>query len=120
MLRFLLRAMRQTIPAAPLEQRVTVEQRRHVRYSGPALILTIEGHRYKTRDWSLGGFRVARFHRPIVPGTPVRGVIGVTGSAAVGEFVAEIVHGSNDTGVGLRILEIAPAIFVAMTRLKAH
>src|ERR671923_57557 len=79
--------------------RRTTDRRRHPRHAGPALALTIEGRRYKTVDWSLGGMRLGGFHRPLARGERVSGRVGRIARTRAGEFVAEVVHVTEEGGV---------------------
>ena len=51
------------------------ERRQHPRFASPYLVLRIEGHKYRTQDWSMGGFRISDFHREIRTGEDVVGSI---------------------------------------------
>lgn len=95
------------------------EQRAHTRYQSPAVHLTLEGQRYRTLDWSLGGFRIPAFHRVLVRGDRLAGTVGAIAYAPPGPVELEVAHASDDC-VGFRIIEIAPQSFLAMAGLKAH
>ena len=92
-----------------------VERRRHPRITHKPLIVSIGRHRYKTVDWSLGGFRLPRLRGAARPGLRLSGEIDGLRAARPGRFVAEVVHVTDDGEVGARFLEISPAFFIAMS-----
>jgi hypothetical protein len=97
-----------------------VERRKHRRIYGHSLSLTIEGKRYETLDWSLGGFRIADFHRPLAPCQQLAGtVIGHSG-VRDGEFTAAIVRTTVGGEVGCRWLDISCVTLMSMANIKAH
>lgn len=92
-----------------------VERRQHPRITHKPLIVSIGRHDYKTVDWSLGGFRLAKLHGAPRPGLRLSGEIDGLRAAKPGRFVAEVVHVTDDGEVGTRFLEISPAFFIAMS-----
>jgi hypothetical protein len=88
------------------------DRRRSPRFTKPALWLEFEGWRYKTRDWSLGGFRVGDFRKPVQSREKVNGRI--EGIGCIGSFTAEVVRLHEDGSLAGRFLEITPAILMAM------
>jgi PilZ domain len=96
------------------------DRRVHRRYSQPPLHLEIDGKRFKTTDWSLGGFRIQGYQEAVAVGGRLTGQIKSFNSSGPGTFVAEVVRIAESGEIGLRLLEITPAIFVAMARLKDY
>jgi hypothetical protein len=96
-----------------------VERRKHERIYGHSLSLTIEGERYQTLDWSLGGFRIADFHRPLAARQQITGEVDGR-SVRGGEFTAEIVRLTVGGEVGCRWLDISGATLMSMANIKAH
>jgi hypothetical protein len=102
-----------------LPQANFVERRRHRRNYGHSLSLTIEGKRYETLDWSLGGFRIADFHRPVAPCQQIVGKVTGRG-VRDGEFTAAIVRTPVGGEVGCRWLDISCVTMMSMANIKAH
>ena len=96
------------------------ERRRHPRVEGRPLALRIDGRKYKTLNWSLGGFKISGYHAEMEPGDKIEGTIGPVAGVGPGPFVAEVVRVTEDGEVGLRLLEVLPAVFVAMSGMKTH
>jgi hypothetical protein len=95
-----------------------VPDRRHApRFQKPALWLELDGWRYKTRDWSLGGFRIGDCRKPPRPRDRVQGRI--EGIGCIGSFTAEVVRINEDGSIAGRFLEITPAILMAMGTVAA-
>lgn len=118
----MLHSLRQTLLRGlsrwPLPWLRTAERRRFVRHATSALTLKIEGQRIKTLDWSLGGCKIAGFHRPLRRGDRLQGRIAAVGGARSGEFLAEVMYVSEEIGIGLSWIEIASATFHALRRVK--
>jgi hypothetical protein len=91
------------------------DRRRHERHATPTLKVRINGKGYRTRNWSLAGFRLDDFDGICECGEQVRGVILFEGRR--GEVVAEAVRVGPDEAVGFRILEIGSEVFA---RMSAH
>lgn len=117
----MMEALRRILPEKwgwPSARPDPAERRQHVRHAGPALTLKIEGARYQTLDWSLGGCKIPRFGRALSTGDRLAGkVVGVRGAGS-GEFLAEVVHVSEEFGIGLRWVEIATATFQALRAVR--
>jgi len=96
------------------------ERRVHHRISYPPLHLEIDGKRFKTTDWSLGGFRINGYHEALAIGDRLTGSIKFNKSSVSGTFVAEAVRVGKTGEIGLRLLEITPAVFVAMAGFKDY
>ena len=89
------------------------DRRRHARHTTPTLKVRINGKRYRTKDWSLSGFRLDDFDGICEWGEQVRGVILFKGRR--GEVVAEAVRFGPDRAIGFRVLEISPDLFLQMS-----
>jgi hypothetical protein len=92
------------------------ERRHYFRHNARPLKIDVEGQRYETLDWSLGGFSISNFHRPIAAGDRLRGKLGPVGGAKSGHFIAEITRVSPDGKIGLRWTEITSTSFFALSR----
>ncbi len=95
------------------------DRRKNRRNFDRPLKLKVEGRTYQTLDWSLGGFRIKDYHRPLEIGERITGKVSLPYGGHVGDFVAEIVRATEDGDVGVRILEITSRTFVAMAGLKS-
>ncbi len=98
------------------------ERRRHRRFEQPVLELHLAGGCHRTRNWSLGGFRLSAVPGRYRPGTRLEGTIVLppgAGRAETGSFLAEVVRHEADGELHLRVLEIAPAVFVGLGVLAA-
>ncbi len=99
------------------------DRRKHARITTPSLQLKIDGRKYRTLDWSLGGLRINGFHADVKPRDRLSGTIagvGGVGGGGPGEFVAEVMRVAENGDVSVRLLEISPAIFLAMGGLRAR
>ncbi len=94
------------------------DRRQYVRHTGSSLTVLVDGQKYKTIDWSLGGFRIKDFHRAVSPNERLQGEVSPPKGIS-GEFIAEIVWVSDEGHLGLKFLEIAPRTFLSMTDIKA-
>ena len=97
----------------------TRDRRQHYRLEQPVLTVTIDGKDYATLNWSLGGLRIGGVHPQFSCGQKIDGEIRLPAGGA-GSFVAEVVNAGEDRSLQLRLLEISPAIFVAMGGLKGN
>jgi hypothetical protein len=88
------------------------ERRRNARQTAPTLKVRIDGKRYRTKDWSLTGFRLDDFDGICACGEQIRGVILFRGCR--GEVVAEAVRLGPGRAIGFRILEISSRLFLRM------
>ncbi|HYM30365.1 MAG TPA: hypothetical protein VEU47_03640 [Candidatus Cybelea sp.] len=96
------------------------ERRQQRRIYEPRLELNIEGHAYSTQDWSLGGFRLAYFHRRPAAYEVIAGRILDVRSIRGGEFSAEVVRLEDSGEIGCRLLDITAATLMSMANLKSH
>ena len=94
------------------------ERRRHRRIYGRPIKVVLEDQSYKTLDWSLGGFRINKYHRELKRGERLSGVIGPFARVKSGECVVEVVRVAENGDIGAKFVEIAPKIFVAMAGYK--
>jgi hypothetical protein len=92
------------------------DRRRHARQPAPTLKVRINGKRYRTRNWSLSGFRLDDFDGVCEWGEQIRGVILFKGRR--GEIVAEAVRVGPGEAVGFRILEISSDVFAEMSAYR--
>ncbi len=90
------------------------EQRQHPRYAMPRLSLRFEGHNYKTTDWSIGGFRISGFHRPVRPGETLEGSVVTWGGLKKEAFKADVVRLSHEGDVCCRFLTLTKAMFMVV------
>ncbi len=80
------------------------ERRQHARRSSPILTLRIEGKKYKTLDWSLGGFRIEGFHREIRTGETLKGSVDKLGGLRREPFEVDVVRLTQEGHVCCRFL----------------
>jgi hypothetical protein len=92
------------------------DRRRHARHAAPTLKVRINGKRYRTKNWSLSGFRLDDFDGVCEWGEQVRGVILFRGCR--GEFVAEAIRFGPDGAIGFRVLEISSNVFLQMSTYR--
>ena len=92
------------------------EQRRHARHTAPALKVRINGKRYRTKNWSLTGFRLDDFDGVCAWGEQIRGTILFKGRR--GDVVAEAVRVGPGQAVGFRILEVSSDVFLRMSAYR--
>jgi PilZ domain len=100
-------------------RRAVSERRHYFRHEGRPLRIEIEHQHYRTLDWSLGGCRIAAFHRPLTQGERLHGKLGPARGTKSGQFVAEVMHVSADGKIGLRWTEITSTSFFALSRFRA-
>jgi hypothetical protein len=89
------------------------DRRRYVRCATPTLKVRINGKSYRTKDWSLSGFRLDDFDGVCEWGEQIRGVILFKGRR--GEVVAEAVRVGPGEAIGFRVLEINSDVFLQMS-----
>jgi hypothetical protein len=92
------------------------DRRRHARQVAPTLKVRINGRSYRTKNWSLSGFRLDDFDGVCACGEQVRGVLLFKGCR--GEFVAEATRLGPDAAIGFRVLEIGPEVFLQMSTYR--
>jgi len=89
------------------------DRRKHARQASPTLKLRINGRRYRTKDWSLSGFRLDDFDGVCACGEQIRGVVLFRGCR--GEVLAEAVRIGPGEAIGFRILGISTKLLVRMS-----
>ena len=82
---------------------------------GPPLTLRFEDHNYKTTDWSIGGFRISDFHRPVHPGDRLDGGVVTWGGLKQEAFEATVVRLSYEGDVCCRFLTLPLAMVTKAT-----
>jgi hypothetical protein len=92
------------------------DRRRHARRTTPTLKVRINGKSYRTRNWSLSGFRLDDFDGICEWGEQVRGVILFKGCR--GEVVAEAIRFGPGAAIGFRVLEIGSNVFRQMSMYR--
>ncbi len=93
--------------------------RHHRRVYDRPIKVRVEGKQYDTLDWSLGGFLINGYHRPLEIGECLSGKIGPVDGVKAGDFIVEVVRTIDDGDVGVRFIEISSEIFLAMSGLKS-
>lgn len=97
-----------------------VERRRQPRLRAPSLKVEIDGIRYRTRDWSMSGFRIGHCHVPLKVGDRVSGLLRLPGRGGDGDFVAEVVWLAESGHAGLMLREVAPRTLMAMSAIAGY
>lgn len=103
-----------TPPAAPPDAR-----RRHRRIQTVKLTIVIGERRYKTKDWSLGGFRIAAPDLAYQSNQPISGKLNGPGLFVRGEFEGIISWVSEQGEIGVRFTEVSRESFAAMSRVQS-
>lgn len=94
------------------------ERRADSRVEHPPLILSMEGRRYESSDWSMSGFCLHEYFRDLRPGERIRGLVSLAPAEPSGHLEAEVVRVCERDGIGLRIAEIEPSTFQAMVKSR--
>jgi hypothetical protein len=89
-----------------------LDRRRHARHTTPTLKVRINGKSYRTKNWSLTGFRLDDFDGVCAWGEQIRGIILFKGGR--GEVLAEAVRVGPGEAVGFRIIEVDSDVFIRM------
>ncbi len=76
------------------------------RHVAPRLTLRFEDHIYKTIDWSIGGFRISGFHRPVRPGDTLEGGVVTWSGLKKEAFKADVLRLSREGDVCCRFLTL--------------
>ncbi len=112
------------VPAPPTEMGIFDDIKRqiqeagrrlHARHTSDAMRVMIGRRRYRTSNWSLGGFKLEGCALALSAEDQVRGRIAFKGMAP-GEFVAEVTHVGKAGEVGFRFLELSPHLLLSMHR----
>ena len=88
--------------------------RQRPRHVAPRLTLRFEDHNYKTIDWSIGGFRISDFHRPLRPDDRLEGDVITWGGLKQEAFEAVVVRLSREGDVCCRFLTLPMAMLRAV------
>lgn len=91
------------------------DRRRHRRIQTSKLTLLIVGKKYKTNDWSLGGFRVVVPGNNFVTNQRISGALLGPGMFDRGDYEAVIVWVADDGEVGAHFIELSHESFLAMS-----
>ncbi len=86
------------------------ERCQHPRHVARRLTLRFEDHNYKTTDWSIGGFRISAFHRPVRPVDRLEGSVVTWGGLKQEAFEAAVVRLSRAGEVSCRFLTLPLAM----------
>ncbi len=82
------------------------ERRQHPRHVARRLKLRFEDHNDKTTDWSIGGFRISDFHRPVRPGETLEGSVVTWGGLMKEAFKADVLRLNPEGDVCCRFLTL--------------
>ncbi len=99
-------------PSRPLSG---VDRRRHRRIQSSKLTIFIDNKRYKTNDWSLGGFRIVVPGNEFTPNQRISGAIHGPGMFDRGKYEATISWVSDDGEIGVHFIELSHESFLAMS-----
>jgi len=78
------------------------EKRRFPRVSDRPFFVIIDGENYRVRDWSLGGFSLRSYPRPVKVGDTISGDLKATeGLGPQGNFSAEVTWVRSDGTMGM-------------------
>lgn len=95
------------------------EKRRDKRQLSPALEVSLEGGRYRTVDWSLGGVLLSDYFGPLAPGDQVAGSVQVLTDMTSHPFKAVVVRRDSATGqLALSFTEISNRAFALLESVK--
>ncbi len=88
--------------------------RQRPRHVARRLTLRFEDHNDKTTDWSIGGFRISDFHRPLRPGDRLEGGVITWGGLKKEAFKADVLRLSREGDVCCRFLTLPMAMLRAV------
>ena len=97
---------------------LAADRRRNRRIAIPAIRLAILTDIYSTRDWSLGGFRIADYPVPLSPGDllPVTIVVAAHGEVFRHAVMAEVVRHNRQSGsMAARFKRLTPDAVTVLT-----
>lgn len=95
------------------------ERRRHRRIQDSKLTIIIDGTRYKTKDWSLGGFRLHVPEMTVYTNDDIAGEIHGPGLFDRGDFKACVAWTSENGEFGVRFVEISGETARAMAAAQS-
>ncbi len=88
------------------------DKRRDARQLSPALEISLDGDKYRTIDWSLGGALVADYYGPRAPGDEVAGRVQVLTDTNSYPFKAVVVRRDSALGqLALNFTDLSPDAF---------
>ncbi len=90
------------------------DRRAHRRIYDRPLTLEFDGKKYKTRDWSTGGFRLVGPVAHVRVRDRVTGKIRMGRFGTKGAFTAEVVRIDDNGDVAMRLLEVSSSTFLSM------
>ncbi|MFZ5930105.1 MAG: PilZ domain-containing protein [Pseudomonadota bacterium] len=102
-------------PVEAPRQQPGAERRRHRRTQSSKLTIFVNDKRYKTNDWSLGGFRVVVPGNNFVTNQRISGAIHGPGFFDRGAYEATIVWTADDGEIGVHFIELSHESFLAMS-----
>ncbi len=91
------------------------DRRRHRRIQSAKLTIFVVDKRYKTNDWSLGGFRVVVPGNKLVTNQNISGAIHGPGLFDRGTYEATVVWTADDGEIGVHFIELSHESFLAMS-----
>ena len=91
------------------------ERRRHRRLQNVRLTIFINGKRYKTNDWSLGGFRVMAPGIDLTTNQHISGALHGPGLFDRGTYEAAIAWVADDGEFGAHFIDLSHQSFLAMS-----
>lgn len=94
------------------------ERRRHRRIQDTKLTIIIDGKRYKTKDWSLGGFRIQAPEITIQTNENITGEIRGPGLFDRSDFKACVAWTSESGEFGVRLVEVSGETARAMSAVS--
>ena len=94
------------------------ERRRHRRIQHIKLTIIIDGRRYKTKDWSLGGFRIHAADMNVLTNDNLSGEIRGPGMFDRGDFEACVAWTAESGELGARFTEISGETARAMATVQ--
>ena len=90
-------------------------RRKHKRLKVPAPLIIVKsnrrGVRYTAEDWSVNGFKLAKYHEKVKVDDTLEGRIEFA-NGPQGTFVAKVVYIHPDGSIGAQFLELSPPEFL--------
>ncbi len=105
-------------PAEASRSESGAERRRHRRLQTSKLTIIVGEKRYKTNDWSLGGFRIVVPGNDFVTNQRISGAIHGPGLFDRGTYEAAIVWTADDGELGAHFIELSHESFLAMSAVQ--
>ncbi len=95
------------------------ERRRYRRIQGVKLTILTGDHRYKTKDWSLGGFRIQAPELQLRTNDYISGAIHGPGLFNRGTFDGHVAWVAESGELGVRFSEVSRETFMAMSAAQS-